>query len=52
MSIIGLLLPVSVLLGLGGAVAFIWAVRRNQYEDLEGAAQRILQDDTDAPPEG
>ncbi|MEM6972423.1 MAG: cbb3-type cytochrome oxidase assembly protein CcoS [Pseudomonadota bacterium] len=50
MSVISLLLPVSVFLGLVGAAAFVWSVRRNQYEDLDGAAARILQDDDTPPP--
>lgn len=29
---------------------FIWAVRNDQYEDLEGPAWTILQDDDEHPP--
>jgi cbb3-type cytochrome oxidase maturation protein len=40
-----LLVPVSLLLGLLGLVAFLWTLRSRQYEDLDGAAARILFDD-------
>jgi cbb3-type cytochrome oxidase maturation protein len=36
------LIPVSIILGLTGLGAFFWAMRHNQYEDLDGAALRIL----------
>lgn len=43
------LIPAALLLGLIGLLAFLWSLRSGQYEDLEGAACRILFDDT--PPE-
>ena len=43
------LVPIALLLGLVGLGAFLWALRSGQYEDLEGAAERILFDDDDAP---
>lgn len=46
----GLLIPVSLLLGLAGVAAFRWSVRSDQYDDLEGAAARILLD-ADEPDE-
>lgn len=36
------LIPISIILGLTGLGAFYWAMRHNQYEDLDGAAARIL----------
>jgi cbb3-type cytochrome oxidase maturation protein len=39
------LIPVSLLLGLIGLAGFLWALRSRQYEDLDGAAARILFDD-------
>ncbi len=36
------LIPISIILGLTGLCAFFWAMRHNQYDDLEGAAARIL----------
>ncbi len=52
MTVLGLLIPVSLLLGLAGVAAFLWSVRSDQYDDLEGAAARILFDEDDrAPPD-
>jgi cbb3-type cytochrome oxidase maturation protein len=45
MDILIYLIPVSLLLGLVGLVGFLWALRSRQYEDLDGAAARILFDD-------
>jgi len=39
------LLPITLALGLGGVVLFTWSVRSGQYEDLDAAAYRILNDD-------
>ena len=41
------LIPVALGLGLLGRGAFLWSLQAGQYEDLEGAAQRILIDDED-----
>ena len=43
------LVPIALALGAVGLGAFIWSLRNGQYEDLDGAAQRILFDDDDAP---
>jgi len=43
------LIPVALFLGLLGLGAFLWSLRTGQYDDLDGAAQRILFDDEDAP---
>jgi cbb3-type cytochrome oxidase maturation protein len=45
MNIILYLLPIAMGLGLVGLAAFMWSLRSGQYEDLEGAALRILDDD-------
>lgn len=45
MTILGLLIPAALLLGFGGLVAFMWSVKSGQYEDLDGAAARILIED-------
>ncbi|CEP34779.1 MULTISPECIES: cbb3-type cytochrome oxidase assembly protein CcoS [unclassified Halomonas] len=53
MTILYLLIPLSLIL-LGLAVwAFFWAVKNDQFDDLEGPAHRILfdEDDNDLPPE-
>jgi len=47
MSVIYLLLPVASLLAAGGVAAFIWAVRRGQFDDLDTPAVRMLHEDED-----
>lgn len=49
MSGLVFLIPVALLLGLGGLFAFIWSLNSGQFEDLDGAAVRILIDE-DARP--
>ena len=48
------LIPIALFLGLVGLGAFMWAMKSGQFEDLDGAAERILHDDDededDAPP--
>lgn len=43
------LIPVALLLGLVGLLAFLWSMRSGQFDDLDGAAERILFDDDDTP---
>ncbi|MCW5720668.1 MAG: cbb3-type cytochrome oxidase assembly protein CcoS [Devosia sp.] len=45
------LIPISVILGLIGLAVFLWTLRDNQYDDLEGAAERILNDDDRPRPD-
>lgn len=45
MDVIYGLLPGMLLLGIVGVVVFFWAVRSGQYDDMDGAANRILMDD-------
>jgi len=45
MNIIGLLIPIALFLGLVGLAAFFWALKSGQFDDPEGAAQRVLLDD-------
>ncbi|MFK7840394.1 MAG: cbb3-type cytochrome oxidase assembly protein CcoS [Bdellovibrionales bacterium] len=45
MSVLIYLIPIALLLGLIGLVAFIWTLKSGQYEDMDGAAQRVLLDD-------
>lgn len=44
-----ILIPAALILGLIGLGAFLWALRSGQFEDLDGAAHRILFDDDDKP---
>ena len=39
------LIPVALALGAAGLAAFMWTLKSGQYEDLEGAAERILSND-------
>ena len=43
------LIPIALLLGVIGLGAFLWLLRSGQYEDLDGAAERILFEREDAP---
>ncbi len=45
MSSLLLLIPIALGLGFFYLVAFLWTLRTRQYDDLEGAAARILFDD-------
>lgn len=45
MSGLAFLIPIAVFMGLLALVTFLWALRTGQYEDLEGASHRILDDD-------
>jgi cbb3-type cytochrome oxidase maturation protein len=47
MSVIYVLLPIAVALAIAAVGAFIWAVRRGQFDDLDTPAVRILHDDED-----
>jgi len=48
MTALAWLIPAALLLGTLGLLAFLWALRSGQFEDLEGAAYRALEDE---PPE-
>ncbi|BAU50121.1 cytochrome oxidase maturation protein Cbb3 [Sulfurifustis variabilis] len=53
MEVLYLLIPLAVVLAAVIVWAFFWAVRSNQFEDLEGPAHRILMDeDEKASPPG
>jgi cbb3-type cytochrome oxidase maturation protein len=43
------LIPIALFLGLSGLAAFFWAMKAGQYEDLDGAALRILIDEDPEP---
>jgi cbb3-type cytochrome oxidase maturation protein len=49
MNYLLVLVPLAILMGLVGLAAFLWSLRSGQYEDLDGAAERILLDDEDKP---
>jgi cbb3-type cytochrome oxidase maturation protein len=45
MSGLWYLIPISIGLGLLGLGAFLWALSSGQYNDMDGAAERILYDE-------
>jgi cbb3-type cytochrome oxidase maturation protein len=45
MNVLIYLVPMALLLGLTGLLGFMWTLRSGQYDDLDGAAVRILPDD-------
>ena len=45
MSVLTFLIPIALGMGGLGLAVFFWAMRTGQFEDLDGAAQRILIDD-------
>jgi len=47
MDVIYTLIPGMIFLGLIMVGILIWAVKKGQYEDLDGDANRILMDDDD-----
>ena len=48
MTILLYLVPIALGLGFLGLAAFLWALRSGQFDDLDGAAERILFDDDEA----
>ena len=44
------LIPAALFLGFLGLGAFLWALKSGQFDDLDGAAHRILFDDDEKPP--
>lgn len=49
MTALAWLIPAALLLGCPGLGAFLWALRSGRFEDLDGAAERILIDDEESP---
>ncbi len=47
MNVLAYLIPVALFLGLIGLGAFVWSLKSGQFDDLDGAAERILLDDED-----
>ena len=45
MVALAVLIPAALFLGLVGLAAFFWALKSGQYDDLDGAANRILFDE-------
>lgn len=45
MNVLVYLVPMALALGLTGLAAFLWSLKSGQYDDVEGAALRVLGDD-------
>jgi cbb3-type cytochrome oxidase maturation protein len=50
MTVLAMLIPVSLGLGLLGLVAFVWSLRARQYDDLDGDQHRALFGGNDDAP--
>ncbi len=46
MSVIYLVLPIALVIVAGAVIAFVWAAKRGQFDDLDTPAVRMLNDDT------
>ncbi|HAU78698.1 MAG TPA: cbb3-type cytochrome oxidase assembly protein CcoS [Agrobacterium sp.] len=49
MSALTFLIPVAILMGGAGLIAFFWSLRSGQYDDPDGDAQRIIFNRDDRP---
>lgn len=49
MEVLIYLVPMALLLGLTGLAAFLWSLKNGQFDDVEGAAVRVLKDDDVTP---
>lgn len=49
MDVLIYLIPMALFLGAVGLGAFLWALKSGQFDDMDGAAERILHDDEDEP---
>ena len=45
MSVIYIVLPLALLIAIGAVIAYIWAVRSGQFDDLDTPGVRMLHDD-------
>jgi cbb3-type cytochrome oxidase maturation protein len=50
MSYLACLVPIALGMGVVGLAAFLWSIRSGQYEDLDGAAERVLLADAEDAP--
>lgn len=50
MNVLLYLVPMALVLGLTGLAAFMWSLRNRQYDDMDGAALRVLSDDDLSAP--
>mgnify|MGYP000698506009 FL=1 len=50
MNVLIYLIPIALALGALGLGAFLWSMKSGQYQDLDGAAERILDEEADEKP--
>jgi cbb3-type cytochrome oxidase maturation protein len=50
MTALAWLIPAALILGLAGLVAFLWALKSGQFDDLEGAGWRAISSESDDKP--
>lgn len=50
MGTLGFLIVLSLALGIGAWLLFMWSVRSGQYDDPEGPKYRMLDEDERPPP--
>ncbi len=50
MNMLIYLIPIALFMGGVGLAAFLWSLKSGQYDDLEGAAWRAIEDDEAGPP--
>ena len=43
------LIPIAIGIGLTALAAFMWSLKSGQYDDLDGAAERVLFEESDGP---
>lgn len=49
MTVLFWLIPIALGMGIVGLLAFLWSMRSGQYDDLDGAAERVLLGQDDRP---
>ncbi|MCF6368681.1 cbb3-type cytochrome oxidase assembly protein CcoS [Rhizobium halophilum] len=49
MNMLVYLIPIALFLGALGLLAFLWSLKSGQYDDLDGAGWRAIDDDDDRP---
>jgi cbb3-type cytochrome oxidase maturation protein len=47
MSVLIFLIPIALAIGLLSLACFLWTLKSKQYDDMDGAASRILFDEDD-----
>ena len=50
MNVLIYLIPIALALGALGLGAFLWSMKSGQYQDLDGAAERILDEEGEEKP--